>query len=110
MVCEDEDVVLVLVLVGIYSPDEDALSRVSILTAKAAAISQKRKLHNLPVMSPCETKNVMSSRRGISDLMTAGSHHLVSSTILPDGLIIALIPVLAHLAIALLVSIALRQE
>lgn len=62
----------------------------------------------LPVMSPWVTKNVMSFRSGILPSRIAGVHHVVSVTISPEGLIIAEIPVLAHLAIALRVSIARR--
>lgn len=38
--------------------------------------------------------------------MTAGSHHGVGCIIFPEGEMIALMPVLAHLAIARRVSIA----
>lgn len=62
-----------------------------------------------PVMSPWATKNVMSSLRGMLPLSTAGFHQSVSDMIFPEGLMIAEIPVLAHLAIALRVSIALRH-
>lgn len=67
-----------------------------------------RKVQTLPVMSPWETKNVMSSLRGMVPFRTAGLHHSVSDTISPDGLMMAEIPVFAHLAMALRVSIALR--
>lgn len=65
-------------------------------------------MHNLPVMSPCATKKVMSSLKGMLPSSTAGVHHPVSDTIFPEGLIIAEIPVFAHLAMALRVSIALK--
>ena len=45
------------------------------LTPIAISSKRKRNVQILPVMSPCETKNVMSSRRGILPLITAGSHH-----------------------------------
>ena len=63
----------------------------------------------LPVMSPCATKKVMSLRRGTSPSITAGSHQSVDWVILPDGLMIALIPVFAQRAMARLVSIARRE-
>ena len=67
------------------------------------------KVHTRPVMSPCDTKNVMSSLRGMDALITAFSHHGVGLRTSPDGLIIALMPVLAHRAIDRRVSIALRE-
>lgn len=67
----------------------------------------KRKVHILPVMSPCAVKNVISSLSGILPSSTAGVHHSVSETISPAGLMIAEMPVLAHLAMALRVSMAL---
>ena len=63
----------------------------------------------LPVMSPCLTKNVISSLRGIEDFMTACSHQGVGCNISPEGLMMALIPVLAQRAIARLVSMALND-
>jgi hypothetical protein len=50
----------------------------------------------------------MSSLKGMLPSSTAGVHHPVSDTIFPEGLIIAEIPVFAHLAMALRVSIALK--
>ena len=77
-------------------------------TISASSNIRNRNVHTRPVISPWVTKNVMSSRRGRLPLRTAGSHHFVSLTISPEGLIIADIPVFAHLAIALRVSIARR--
>ena len=68
----------------------------------------ERNVQSLPVMSPCSTKNVMSSLSGILLSMVSGVHHPVEVTISPEGLIIAEMPVFAHLAIALRVSMALR--
>lgn len=79
------------------------------LTTKASKSIRNRKVHTLPTMSPCDTKKVMSLRSGIFPCITAFFHHCVSSIISPDGLIIAEIPVFAHLAIALRVSIARRH-
>ena len=67
------------------------------------------KLQIRPVMSPCLTKNVMSLRRGIWLLITAGSHHGVGWSISPDGLMMALMPVFAHRAMARRVSMALSD-
>lgn len=67
------------------------------------------KLQMRPMMSPWLTKNVISLRSGIWLLITAGSHHGVGWSISPDGLMIALMPVFAHRAIARRVSIALSE-
>ena len=62
------------------------------------------------MMSPCEMKNVISFRKGIEPSRISFFHQLVSLIIAPEGLIIAEIPVFAHLAMALRVSIARRLE
>ena len=67
-----------------------------------------RKVQTLPVISPWATKKVMSSLNGILPSRTAGVHQPVSDTISPEGLMMAEMPVFAHLAMALRVSIALR--
>ena len=79
------------------------------LTASAESSKTNTKLQIRPIISPCTTKNVRSSRSGIEDFMEACSHHGVGFSIFPDGLMIAEIPVLAQRAIALRVSIALSE-
>ena len=79
------------------------------LVASASKSSMNRNVHMRPVMSPCLTKKVRSSRRGSVPEITACSHHGVGCVILPDGLMIALIPVFAQRAMALRVSIALND-
>jgi hypothetical protein len=59
-------------------------------------------------MSPCWTKKVISLRSGRFPDNVAGVHHPLWLMISPEGLIIAEIPVFAHLAIALRVSMARR--
>ena len=71
---------------------------------------KKRKVHTRPVISPWETKNVMSFLNGIEPSNVSFSHHSVSLMISPEGLIIADMPVFAHLAMALRVSMARRLE
>ena len=79
------------------------------LTINASKSSTKRKEHTLPVMSPWDTKKVTSFLKGILPRSTAGSHQGVVSKILPDGLIMALMPVFAQRAIALRVSMARKE-
>ena len=78
-------------------------------TARAISSRMKTKVQTLPVISPCATKNVISSLTGIFPSRVQASHHGVEATIFPPGLMMALIPVFAHLAMARRVSIALRQ-
>ena len=78
-------------------------------TPRARRRRMKRKVQRRPVMSPCETKNVMSSRSGMLLSITAGSHQGVGWSISPEGAMIADIPVFAHRAMARRVSIALNE-
>ena len=79
------------------------------LTARAIRRSMNTKLQTRPVMSPWMTKKVRSLRKGIYDLIEACSHQGVGFNISPDGLMMAEMPVFAHLAIALRVSMALSE-
>ena len=79
-------------------------------TTRAARSRMKTKVQTLPATSPYLTKKVIFPLKGICPTMQAGSHHGDLLFISPEGEIMALMPVFAHLAIALLVSMALRRE
>ena len=65
---------------------------------------------SLPVMSPCLTKKVSSALRFTVPSSVSLSHHDVLVVISPFWLMKADMPVLAHLAMSLLVSMALSEE